>query len=156
MLQEKDAQGRITPDPVKPGGVATATPVVVLVDQGTASAAEIVAAALQDAGRAKIVGETTFGTGTVLQPFSLADGSAELIATKEWLTRNGRELWRHGVSPDTVVPLPTDVQPLMPETERTLTAIDLQNSKDAQLLKGLSMLEGPGTGEAVVQPALQH
>ncbi|MGE5601706.1 MAG: S41 family peptidase [Nitrososphaerales archaeon] len=153
VLQEKDAQGRITPDPVKPGGVAPAMPVVVLADQGTASAAEIVAAALQDAGRAKIVGETTFGTGTVLQQFGLSDGSAELIATKEWLTRNGRELWRHGVSPDTVVALPAGAQPLTPETERNLTATDLQNSKDAQLLKALSMLAGPGASQPVIQPA---
>jgi carboxyl-terminal processing protease len=153
VLQEKDAQGRITPDPVRPGGAATTIPVVVLTDQGTASAAEIVAAALQDAGRAKIVGQTTFGTGTVLQRFDLADGSAELIATKEWLSRDGRELWRHGVSPDVVVALPADVQPLIPEAEGNLTATGLQNSKDAQLLKAITILQAPSAHEATVQPA---
>jgi carboxyl-terminal processing protease len=141
-LEEKDAQGKITTVPVKPGGLATTLPTVVLIDQGTASAAEIVAAALQDAGRAKLIGETTFGTGTVLNQFGLPDGSALLIATQEWLTRNGRELWRHGVTPDTKVTLPADARPLIPETEQDLTAAGLQASKDTQLLTAVDSLTG--------------
>jgi carboxyl-terminal processing protease len=144
VLEEKDAQGKITPVPVKPGGVATTIPLVVLTDEGTASAAEIVAAALQDAGRAKVIGATTFGTGTVLQRFDLSDGSGLLIATKEWLTRNGRVLWRHGVTPDTAVALPTGAQPLVPEAEQNLTAAELQSSKDTQLLKAIDSLGGRG------------
>ena len=142
VLQEKDAQGNVKVDPVKAGGVAPAIPMVVLTDEGTASAAEIVAAALQDAGRAKLIGETTFGTGTVLQRFDLSDGSALLIATQEWLSRNGRELWRHGVTPDITVALPANAEPLIPETERNLTAAELQASHDAQLLKAVANLSG--------------
>lgn len=140
VLQEKDAQGKITAVPIKPGGLATAVPTVVLVNQGTASAAEIVAAALQDAGRAKLFGETTFGTGTVLSRFDLADGSALLIATQEWLTRDGRELWRHGVIPDTAVETKPGAALLMPESERALSASQLQASEDTQLLKALDSI----------------
>ena len=70
VLEEKDAQGNITSVPVKSNGVALKIPMVVLINKGTASAAEIVTGALQDANRATIVGETTFGTGTVLNEFS--------------------------------------------------------------------------------------
>ncbi len=140
VLEEQDAQGNISHDPVQPGGLATKMPVVVLIDHGTASAAEIVAAALQDGGRAQLIGETTFGTGTVLQQFPLPDGSALLIATKEWLTPKGRVIWRQGVSPDTAVELAADARPLVPETERTLSAADVQGSQDAQLLKALELL----------------
>ncbi len=76
VLLEKDSKGKITSIPVNPGVTVTSLPMVVLVNQGTASAAEIVAGALQDAGRAKLIGETTFGTGTVLVTFPLSDGSA--------------------------------------------------------------------------------
>jgi carboxyl-terminal processing protease len=142
VLQVKDVNGKITPTPVKPGGLDTDLPMVVLTDQGTASAAEIVAAALQDAGRAQLVGQTTFGTGTVLNRFGLPDGSALLIATEEWLTRNGRQIWRHGVVPDIAVALSPDARALTPETERNLTAADLQASKDTQLLKAIEVLGG--------------
>jgi carboxyl-terminal processing protease len=82
VLEEKNAQGRITPVPVKPKGMATDLPMVVLINGGTASAAEITAGALQDAHRATLVGETTFGTGTVLNEFHLSDGSALLLAIR--------------------------------------------------------------------------
>ena len=100
VLEEKDAQGNISQTPVKPGGVATSIPLVVLINNNTASAAEIVAGALQDAGRAKLVGEITFGTGTVLNEFPLPDGSAMFLATQEWLTPKGRVIWHVGITPD--------------------------------------------------------
>jgi carboxyl-terminal processing protease len=86
VLLERDSAGKITCVPVKPGGVATRIPMVVLVNGGTSSAAEIMAGALQDAGRAKILGRKTFGTGTVLSQFKLSDGSALLLAVKECFT----------------------------------------------------------------------
>jgi carboxyl-terminal processing protease len=142
VLLEKDAQGQITPVPVQPGGAAVDVPLVVLIDQGTASAAEIVAGALQDAGRATVVGETTFGTGTVLQEFPLSDGSVLLLAVQEWLTPNRRTIWHQGLEPDVAVPLPSDAEPLIPRTERDLTAEQLRESSDAQLLRALDLLAG--------------
>jgi len=111
----RDASGRETPTPVSPGGIATSIRLVVLVDRGTASAAEIVTGALQDAGRATVVGVRTFGTGTVLGRFDLADGSALRIGTVEWLTPNGRRIWHEGLAPDVIVALPEGVRPVTPD-----------------------------------------
>lgn len=146
VLLEQDAQGKVTPVPVKQGGLALDAPLVVLINEGTASAAEIVSGALQDAGRAKLVGETTFGTGTVLNEFGLSDGSALLLATEEWLTPNGRVIWHQGIAPDEVVVLPTDTAPLLPETESGMTPEQLQSSGDAQLLRALGLLTGAALG----------
>jgi carboxyl-terminal processing protease len=142
VLLEKDAQGQITSVPVQPGGQAVDVPMVVLVDQGTASAAEIVTGALQDAGRAIVVGETTFGAGTVLQEFPLSDGSVLLLAVQEWLTPNGRVIWHQGLEPDVAVTLPPDAEPLIPRTERDLTAEQLRDSSDPQLMRALDVLTG--------------
>ena len=78
---------------------ATDVPMVVLVDNNTASSAEIMSGAIQAAGRAPIVGETTFGTGTVLLPFTLSDGSVIRLAVQRWLTPNGRPDLRQGHHP---------------------------------------------------------
>ncbi len=144
VLIEKDALGKTKPVPVQPGGLATAVPLVVLINGGTSSGAEIVAGALQDAHRARIVGEKTFGTGTVLQTFKLSDGSALMLAIEEWLTPAGHNIWHHGISPDIEVPLPTDVIPLIPVTEREMTAKELKQSQDVQLLRGLDLLTKQG------------
>jgi len=140
VLLEKDAQGKTQPVPVIKGGTATDIPMVVLINQGTASASEIVSGALQDAGRATLIGETTFGTGTVLTPFPLSDGSALLLATQEWLTPNGRQIWHQGITPDQKVELPTDITPSIPEEEQSMTAAQLSASKDAQLLEAVKIL----------------
>jgi carboxyl-terminal processing protease len=141
VLETKDAQGNITKVPVQKGGTATDIPMVVLINQGSASAAEITAGALQDYGRAQLVGQKTFGTGTVLNQFRLPDGSAILLATELWLTPKGRQIWHQGVAPDVVVDLPADVLPSLPETERNMTQSDLTNTKDVQLKKGLDLLQ---------------
>ncbi len=141
VLLVKDAQGKITPMPVKPNGVAYDIPMVVLVNNGTASASEIVAGAIQDAQRGKLVGETTFGTGTVLNQFPLSDGSALLLATEEWLTPKGRVIWHSGIAPDVVATLPSDAIPLTPEAEKTMTPPQVNASGDTQLLKALELLK---------------
>jgi len=86
-----------------PGGDVT-TPVVVLVDAGTASAAEVVAGALQDRGRAVVVGSRTFGKGSVQEPTRLADGSAIEITVGHYATPSGRALEGVGVEPDVMLP----------------------------------------------------
>ncbi len=149
VLLEKNALEKIRPVPVQPGGVATDIPMVVLINGGTSSGAEIVAGALQDGHRAKLVGEKTFGTGTVLQTFSLSDGSALMLAIEEWLTPDGHVIWHNGITPDVVVSLPPEATPLSPLTERELKAEKLRESGDVQLLRALDLLrqeKGQGIG----------
>ena len=147
VLLEKNAQGEIRPVAVVGGGLAPNLPLVVLIDPGTASAAEIVSGALQDAGRAKLVGETTFGTGTVLNEFTLSDGSALLLATEEWLTPEGRQLWHQGIAPDVQVTLPQGASPLLPRAEAGMTSEQVHDSQDAQLLRALELLSQSVDGQ---------
>jgi carboxyl-terminal processing protease len=86
----------------------TGIPLVVLVDGGTASAAEIVAAALQDRGRAVLIGSRTFGKGSVQAPSRLSDGSALELTVGHYLTPSGRSLDGVGVEPD------VDIAPTAP------------------------------------------
>ncbi|MGD1083365.1 MAG: S41 family peptidase [Verrucomicrobiota bacterium] len=143
VLLEKNANGKISHHPVKPGGIATNLPLVVLINGFSASASEIVAGALQDAHRATLVGRTTFGTGTVLQKFPLLDGSALLLAVDEWLTPSGRSFWHKGVKPDEDVVLAADTPPLIPAVESDLTSATLQSSGDTQLLRAIALLSAP-------------
>jgi len=144
VLQEKNAKGEIRPVAVETGVKKYALPMVVLTNAGTASASEIVAGALQDAKRATIVGETTFGTGTVLSPIPLSDGSALLLAVMEWLTPSGRTIWHKGIRPDVEVSLPGDAAPLVPGAEKGMTAAQLQANKDQQLHRALDIFSGSG------------
>jgi carboxyl-terminal processing protease len=81
----------------------TTVPLVVLVDGGTASAAEVVAAALQDRNRAVVVGSRTYGKGSVQEPRSLSDGSAIELTVGRYLTPSGRSLDGVGIEPDVAV-----------------------------------------------------
>lgn len=144
IVLTKDASGKISAEPALDGGLASDLPTVVLINQGSASAAEIVAGALQDRGRAPLVGETSFGTGTVLQEFGLSDGSALLLAVGEWLTPNGHSFWHKGVVPQYEVPLPPEVSPLVPANEAGLTPKELMASDDRQLLTALRLLNNHG------------
>jgi carboxyl-terminal processing protease len=89
------------------GGGNTGLPLVVLVDGGTASAAEIVASALQDRGRAVIIGSRTFGKGSVQAPSQLSDGSALELTVGHYLTPSGHSIDGVGVTPDLEVPAGT-------------------------------------------------
>ncbi len=90
-----------------PGG-DTATPLVVLVDSGTMSAAELLAGALQDRCRAVVVGSRTFGKGTVQEPSRLADGSVLELTVGRWFTPAGRSPDGAGIEPDVSVPAAAD------------------------------------------------
>ena len=139
VIQEKDINGKITSIPVITGVPVTTLPMVIMVNEGTASAAEIVVGALSDAGRAQTVGETTFGTGTVLTQFPLSDGSALVLAIQEWLTPSGKTIWHTGLTPDIVVSLAAGVTPLFPDAEKGLSQTQLHSSGDQQLLDAMGM-----------------
>ncbi|MET1231709.1 MAG: S41 family peptidase [Candidatus Limnocylindrales bacterium] len=135
----EDADGEQIPVKVR-NEPRTDMPMVVLVDFGSASSAEIVTGALQDQGRAKAIGTRTYGTGTVLNEFSLSDGSAIRLGVEQWLTPKGRHIFPSGIEPDIEVTLETDVLPLEPVDIESMTAAELLESGDAQLLRGLSEL----------------
>jgi len=148
VLLEKNATGAIAPIKVESHGVALDIPLVVLINGGTASAAEIVAGALQDHKRAKLIGETTFGTGTVLQEFPLSDGSALLLAVEEWLTPDGHTIWHKGITPNFEVALSSDTTPVFPASEAHMSVDQLKASDDKQLLKALSLLASVSTSHS--------
>lgn len=87
------------------GKALTDDPLIVLVNQGTASASEILAGALQDNGRAQLVGEKTFGKGLIQSLFSLSDGAGLAVTIAKYETPNHRDINRQGIAPDVSVPL---------------------------------------------------
>lgn len=131
----------------------TDLPVVVLVDKGTASASEIVSGALQQDHRAKLVGEATFGTGTVLSQYNLSDGSALLLGTELWLTPNGQLIKGNGIKPDFAVALPQDVTPYLPIGDPTTPEAIQARQKDVQLQGGLKLLAGQPVASGTPTPA---
>ena len=150
VLQEEDAQGQRRVYRVQRGGVATDIPMVVLVNAGTASSAEIMAGALQDYDRAELVGDTTFGTGTVLEPFMLNDGSALLLGTRQWLTAKGRQLRKQGVTPDEELKLSITTDLVDAPTLEDTTYDDLLKSDDLQFLRALELLGAVPEGTVVL------
>lgn len=100
-------------------------PTVVLINQGSASGSEIVAGALQDYGLATLVGEKTFGKGSVQELEMFKDGSAVKLTVAKWLTPNGREIDLEGIAPD---------------IEVELTKEDFNADSDPQLDKAMKIL----------------
>jgi carboxyl-terminal processing protease len=99
VVEEKAGGLRKTFD-ATPGELAANAPLVVLVDHGTASASEIVAGALHDHGRARLVGQQTYGKGSVQLIHELADQSSLHVTNAQWYTPDGLQISGHGLAPD--------------------------------------------------------
>ena len=103
VVKQEDSSGHVETISADHAGNFLKIPLVVLVNGGSASAAEIFAGAIQDHNRAKIVGEKTFGKGTVQEPVELPGGSGLHITIARWLTPNGHSIHGTGISPDVAV-----------------------------------------------------
>jgi carboxyl-terminal processing protease len=136
----KDASGEREEITVEGDPGSMDAPLAVLVDGGTASSAEILAGALRDNDRAPVVGETTFGTGTVLSEFVLRDGSSILLGVAEWLTPNGDFIRNTGITPDVRVPLEQGTEPLTPDDASDLSRSEILD-RDAQLRRAYEELQ---------------
>ncbi len=128
VLYEEYGDGKRQEYKVRPGGQATELPLIVLINEGSASASEIVAGALQDTGRAKLVGLASYGKGTVQNWVPLSnDKGAVRITIARWLTPNGRTIQEIGLAPDYLV---------------EMTPEDRQAGRDPQLDKAVEVLLG--------------
>ena len=143
VFLEQNSTGQRTLQPVNGHPFDTTTPIVVLTNSNTASAAEIVSGALRDNHRAIILGVKTFGTGTVLDEFDLSDGSAILLGTSEWLTPGGQFIRDKGIQPNIEVNLNANVNPLTPndENQGNMTLQQILSSGDIQLAGAIRYLE---------------
>lgn len=132
VLQEVNNKGERRTWRVRSGGLAIETPLAILVNKGSASGSEVVAAALQDTGRAPLIGEQTFGKGSVNHVRELSDGSALYVTFARWLTPKGFQIEGKGLTPDFAVPLTED---------------DRKLDRDPQLDQGVDyILEKVGPG----------
>jgi carboxyl-terminal processing protease len=127
LFEELDPDGSDRTElPIVGGGTETfGTPLVVLVNSGTASAAEIVAGALHDYGRSTIVGERTFGKGSVQRVHGFSDGSSVRITFAQWLTPNEQRIQGAGIEPDVAV-----------------AATETNGTNDPQLVRAVQLLTG--------------
>ncbi len=123
VVSQVNSDGSKQDYPVMRRGKLLDIPVVVLINKGSASAAEIVSGALRDYKRATLVGETSFGKGSVQTPEDLSDGSSVHITTGKWLMPKGESISKKGVVPDVLIP--------MEEYDAT---------RDAQLAKAIELL----------------
>jgi len=123
VVSQKNSDGSKQDYKVSRRGRLLDIPLVVIINKGSASASEIVAGALKDAKRAVIVGETSFGKGSVQSPQELKDGSSLHVTTGKWLTPKGDSITKTGITPDYIIELDSE-----------------EASSDAQLAKAIELL----------------
>ncbi len=133
ILTEQYGDGREQVYEAQGGGLATDIPLVVLIDGGSASASEIVAGAIQDRGRGQLVGETSFGKGSVQEWIPIGDNAGAVrVTVARWLTPDGRQIGDVGLTPD---------------VEVALTEADTAAGRDPQLERARELLlEGQPEG----------
>ena len=125
VLYSLDGDGNRIDYEVRRGGIARDIPMVVLIDEFTASAPEIIAGALQDHGRAKIIGATSFGKGTVNIPRELSNGGGISITIRKWYTPQGRLIDGVGIIPDIEVTHRDPKQADIMQLERAIEELEL-------------------------------
>ena len=131
IVTERMSNGQEQTFTSEAGDIGENIPLAVLVDRGSASASEIVAGALQDQDRAILVGETTFGKGSVQWVYNLNDGSELRVTVALWFTPSGRAIHGEGLEPDISVPWPEDEE----EIEEIIdSGIDPQIERAAEYL----------------------
>lgn len=130
LLYEVDKNGKETVKKAKEDPIVN-MPIVILTNENTASASEILAGALKDLGKAKIVGTTTYGKGVIQQILKLNDGSGLKITIEEYQTPNRNKINKVGIEPDEKVELPSNVNSLL----------TIKESDDTQLQKAIEMLK---------------
>jgi carboxyl-terminal processing protease len=140
IYQYQERNGKPNPVRTVGNGPGQDLPLVVLVNGGSASAAEIVAVAMRDNDRAELIGETTFGTGTVLSPIPLDDGSMLVLGTGLWLTPKGEQMWHKGVEPTIEVALQPGTDPLNPFDDPDISPDELDASGDTQVQRAVAVL----------------
>lgn len=146
-IQEKRDGQQATVRTIGNDGAALDLPVVVLVNRASASAAEMIAGSMRDNGRALVVGERTYGTGTIVSTFDLQGGAALALGTSFWKTPDGDLLWKVGLVPDVVIRQPDSSRIIDLTDGSILTQSDIDAAGDAQFEAALQEL-------AVPEPAL--
>jgi carboxyl-terminal processing protease len=121
VVEQENGKGEKRGYPVNRTGKMLSIPLVVLINKGSASASEIVAGAIQDNNRGKLIGDQSFGKGTIQESDDLPGGTGIHITTAKWLTPKGRWIHNTGLTPDIKVSLPTT-----PEATSSATPQDTQ------------------------------
>ncbi|MDP8290051.1 MAG: S41 family peptidase [Candidatus Susulua stagnicola] len=117
-------------------------PIVVLVNKGSASASEILAAALRENNRAVLIGETTFGKGSVQTILPLSDGSAMRLTTSKYYTPNGESIHEKGIEPDIIIPKENVEKTEEDVFEDLDKKKEFDYKKDNQIVRALDLVKG--------------